>query len=211
MKPLTEKEAKIASAFEELLRGVATPLKVWMPILDSPPSELSNYAKDIAFVILIQCLKETLEQHTGRFAKLRKSAEQSGRVSIVGSFEAFANISKLPARVFTELSLNDQILLSLCRDHFVHGYLGGKVDNETRGISIVESGVVKKIQVTRDMRLTVIGSTDKVTSDNLRPLRERIMPHLSDYAREAQQFDAILDRFGSMSNFFEEGVLLIDD
>lgn len=121
---LTLNEKQISKEIDELFRGIIEPLKIWMPILNGSSSKRDEYTKDIAFVILLSCLKDTIEVHTKRFDDLKRRVLKSGRLSMVVSFEVFEDLALMPSLVYEDVTDNEQILVSLVRDRLVSWILG---------------------------------------------------------------------------------------
>ena len=205
---LTLNEKQISKEIDELFRGIIVPLKIWMPVLNGSSSKSDEYIKDIAFVILQSCLKDTIEVHTKRFDDLKRRVNKSGRVSMVVSFEVFEDLALMPSLVFEDMTDNEQILLSLVRDRLVHGYLGGRVSPQDRVIRFVRGKRIEKSPVSPAKIKTVIGFSDKVTSEEIRPIRLRTFPKISAYANKAIKFNSLYDQFGDLDKFFESGSFL---
>lgn len=206
--PLSLDEKQISKEIDELFRGVIEPLKVWMPILNGPSSMKDEYTKDLAYVILLSCLKDTIEVHTKRFTDLRRRVDKSGRASLVVSFDVFESLSLMPSTIFEDMSDNEQILLSLVRDRIVHGYLGGRVSAKDRVFRLVRGNKIERLPVSPAKLRTVIGFFDKVTSHEIRPIRNRTMPKIFKYAEAAIKFNSIYEHFETLEKFFESGAIL---
>lgn len=209
----TEKEVgkKIAVAarmFEEVFHGIIQPINIWVPYLEA--RDVTPAQRDIAFVVLLVCMRDVVEARTKRLNKIRDAARATNRSSIFYSIPAFEQVCEMPLAVFNQLTEREQVLMYLVRDRIVHGYLDGPT-NETRKIKVVRNGKVKSEPFLKADIERIVGEGDEVGSKQISPLRERVSPSIFSYANRARTLNENLRKAGGLKKLIESGAVFFPD
>lgn len=208
--PLSDEERVVVRKLEEVILGLRQPLTVWFQYLVVHPDHQDDDFKDVAFVILMGCMRDMIDAHTKRFAAIRAEARNTDSSLIYGSVSAMEQACLMPLSVFSSMSDDEQCLVFMVRDRVVHGYLSGTTQ-EARHVKIVKNRRVEAKRLTKKQILEISGESRMVLRERIRPIRLRSMPQVTSYANRVFQLDEIRHSFGGLAKAFESGLMFLPE